>query len=157
MNQVMAIPANWFQILDSVAPAMRPVLAVVNLQSSVVVTAATPSAGSSQNFKTMDPVHLAYQNVEGKLIGTMSRLGHQFIAAEGGIGNLARAVSSGQPAYFVSGQALGLSWAHVFPRMMRPARQPLLTPRVPAADWASLIPSATRQTSDPRQGSVRHF
>ena len=46
-------------------------------------------------------------------IVTMSCLGHQFIAAEGGIGSLASAVPIAQPAYFISRQALGFSWAHV--------------------------------------------
>jgi len=114
MNQMMTIPANWLQILDSVAPPVRPVFAVVNLQSPVVVAAATSSARSSQNFKTVDFVHLAHQNAKGKLLGAMSRLGHQFIAAEGGIRNLAGAVPIAQPAYFISRQALGFSWAHVF-------------------------------------------
>jgi len=62
----------------------------------------------------MDLVHLAHQNAKGKLLGAMSRLGHQFIAAEGGIGNLAGRVPIAQPAYFISRQALGFSWAHVF-------------------------------------------
>jgi hypothetical protein len=114
MNQVVAIPANWFQILDSVAPAMRPVFTMVNLQAPVVVAAAAASARSSQNFKTMDPVHLAHQNAKGELLGAMSRLGHQFIAAEGGIGNLAGAAPIAQPAHFITGQALRFFWAHVF-------------------------------------------
>ena len=114
MNQMVTIPANWFQILDSVAAAMRPVFAMVNLQAPVTVAAATSSARSSQNFKTMDLVHLANQKAKGKLIGAMSRLGNQFIAAEGGIRNLAGAVSIVQLAHFISRQALGLSWAHFF-------------------------------------------
>jgi len=114
MNQMMTIPANWLQILDSVAPPVRPVFAMVNLQSPVVVAAVAPSARASQNFKTVDLVHLANQNAEGKLIATISRLGHQFIAAEGGIGNLAGGVSIAQPAHFISRQVLGFSWAHVF-------------------------------------------
>jgi hypothetical protein len=65
MNEMVTIPANGLQILDSVAPAMRPVFAMVNLQSPVVVAAATPSARSSQNFKTMDLVYLAHQNAKG--------------------------------------------------------------------------------------------
>jgi len=115
MNQVVAIPANWLQILDSVAPAMRPVFAMVNLQPPVVVAAATPSARSSQNFKTVDLVHLAHQNVKGKLLGAMSRLGHQFITTEGGIRNPAGRVPIAQPAHFTSRQPLRLFWAHVFP------------------------------------------
>ena len=79
MNQMVTIPGNWFQILDSVTPAMRPVFAMVNLQAPVVVAAATPPARSSQNFKTVDLVHLAHQNAEGKLLGAMSHLGDQFI------------------------------------------------------------------------------
>jgi len=114
MNQMMTIPANWLQILDSVAPPVRPVFAVVNLQSPVVMAAATPSARSSQNFKTVDFVHFVNENAKGKLLGAMSRLGHQFIAAEGGIGNLAGRVPIAQPAYFISRQVLGFSWAHVF-------------------------------------------
>src|SRR5713226_5748054 len=114
MNQMVTIPANSLQILDSVASPMRPVFAVVNLQAPVVMAAATPSARASQNFKTMDLVHLAHQNAKGKLLGVMSRLGHQFIASEGGIRNLACAVPIAQPAHFISRQALGFSWAHVF-------------------------------------------
>jgi hypothetical protein len=114
MNQMVTIPANWFQILDSVTPAMRPVFAMVNLQAPVVVATATPSARSSQNFKTVDLVHLAHQNAKGKLLGAMSRLGDQFIAAEGGIGNLAGAAPIAQPAHFITRQALRLFWAHVF-------------------------------------------
>jgi len=93
---------------------MRPVFAMVNLQSPVVVAAATPSARSSQSFKTVDFVHLVHQNVEGKLLGAMSRLGNQFIAAEGGVRNLAGRVSIAQPAHLTSRQALRFSWAHVF-------------------------------------------
>ena len=75
-NEMVTIPANWLQILDSVTTSMRPVFAMVNLQPPVVVAAATPSTRSSQNFKTMDLVHLAHQNAKGKLIAAMSRLGH---------------------------------------------------------------------------------
>jgi len=113
MNQVVAIPANWFQILDSVAAAMRPVFTMVNLQAPVAVAAATSSRRSSQNFKTMDLVYLAHQNAKGKLIGAMSRLGNQFVASEGGIRNFAGAGSIVQPAHVVPRQALGFSWAHV--------------------------------------------
>jgi hypothetical protein len=108
MNQMVAIPANWFQILDSMAPPVRPVLAMVNLQSPVVVAAATPPARLSQNFKTVDLVHLAHENAKGKLIAAMSRLGHQFIAAESGIRILAGRVSIAQPAHFIARQALRL-------------------------------------------------
>jgi len=114
MNEMVTIPANWLQILDSVTTSMRPVFAMVNLQPPVVVAAATPSTRSSQNFKTMDLVHLAHQNAKGKLIAAMSRLGHQFITAEGGVRNLAGRVSIAQPAHFTSRQALRFSWAHVF-------------------------------------------
>ena len=102
MNQMVAIPADRFQILDPVAAAMRPVFTMVNLQAPVVVAAVTPSGRSSQNFNTMDLVYLGHQNAKGKLIGAMSRLGNQFIAAEGGIRNIAGAVSIVQPAHFVS-------------------------------------------------------
>src|SRR5258708_524785 len=105
MNQMMAIPANWLQILDSVTSPVRPVFAMMNLQAPVVVAAATPSARASQNFKTVDLVHLGNENAQGKLLGAMSRLGHQFIAAEGGIGDLAGRVTIAQPAYFISRQA----------------------------------------------------
>jgi hypothetical protein len=44
MNQMVAIPSNWFQILDSVAPAMRPVFTMVNLQAPAAVAAAAASA-----------------------------------------------------------------------------------------------------------------
>ncbi len=111
---MVTIPANWFQILYSVAPAMRPVFAMVNLQSPVVVAAATSSPRSSQNLKTMDFVYLAHQNAKGKLLGAMSSLSHQYIATEGGIGNLTSRVSIAQLAYFISRQALRLLWAHVF-------------------------------------------
>jgi hypothetical protein len=114
MNQMVAIPANWLEILDSVAAAMRPVLTMVNLQAPAAVAAAAASARSSQNFKTMDPVHLADQNAKGKRLGAMSRLGNQFIAAEGGIGNLAGAAPIAQPPHFISHQALRLLWSHVF-------------------------------------------
>src|SRR5260370_32440311 len=114
MNEMVTIPANWFQILDSVAPAMRPVFAMMNLQAPVVVAAATPSARASQNFKTVDLVHLGNENAQGKLLGAMSRLGHQFIAAEVGIGYLAGRVTIAQPASFISRQAFGFSWAHIF-------------------------------------------
>jgi hypothetical protein len=102
MNQMVAIKANRFQILDSVAAAMRTVFAMVDLQAPVAVAAVTPSGGSSQNFKTMDLVDLGHQNAQRKVIGAMSRLGNQFIAAEGGIRNIAGAVSIVQPAHFVS-------------------------------------------------------
>jgi hypothetical protein len=80
----------------------------------VVVAAATPPARSSENFKTVDLVHLAHQSSQGKFIGAMSRLGDQFIAAEGGIRNLAGRVSIAQPPHFTSGQPLRFFWAHVF-------------------------------------------
>jgi hypothetical protein len=114
MNHMVAIPTNWFQILHPVAAAMRPVLTMVNLQPPVVVAAATPPARSSQNFQTVDLVHLAHQSSQGKFIGATSRLGHQFIAAEGGICNLAAAVSVAQPPHFTSCQPLRFFWAHVF-------------------------------------------
>jgi hypothetical protein len=114
MNQVVAIPANWFQVLDSVTAPVRPVSAMVNLQPPVVVAAATPPARSSQNFKTVDLVHLAHQGSQGKFLGAMSRLGHQFIAAEGGICNLAGRVSIALPPHFTSCQPLCFFWAHVF-------------------------------------------
>jgi hypothetical protein len=114
MNQMVTIPANWLKILDSVASPVRPVFTMVNLQPPVVVATATPSARSSQNFKTVDLVHLAHQNAKGKLISAMSCLGDQFIAAEGGIGNLAAALLIVQPTHFIPRQTLGLSWAHVF-------------------------------------------
>lgn len=114
MNQMVAIPANWFQILDPVAAAMRPVLTMVNLQAPVVVAAATLSGRSLQDFKTMDLVHLGNQNAKGKLIGAMSRLGNQLIAVESGIRNFAGSVPIMQPAHFISRQTLGLSRAHVF-------------------------------------------
>jgi hypothetical protein len=113
MNQMVAIPANGFQILDPVAAAVRPVFTMVNLQAPEAAAAATPSGRSSQNFQTMDLVHLGHQNAKGKVIGAMSRLGNQFIAAEGSIGNLTGAVSIMQPAHFMSRQALGLPWVHV--------------------------------------------
>ena len=93
MNQVVTIPANWLQILDSVTPPMRPVFAMVNLQAPVIVAAATPSARASQNFKAVDLVHLANENAQGKLIAAMSPFGKQFSTAESGIGNLASRVS----------------------------------------------------------------
>src|SRR5260370_7188773 len=122
MNEMVTIPANWFQILDSVAPAMRPVFAMMNLQTPMVVAAATPSARASQNFKTVDLVHLAHQNAQGKLIAAMSRLDHQFITAEGGICNFAGAVPIAQPAPFISLQPPAFSWAHVFLPCLVPPR-----------------------------------
>jgi hypothetical protein len=87
---------------------------MVNLEAPVAVAAATPSARSSQDFQTMDLVHLANQNAKGKRIGAMGRLGNQFISPKGAIRRLAGAVSIAQPAHFISRQALRRFGAHVF-------------------------------------------
>ena len=63
MNQVVAIPANWFQILDSVTSAVRPVFAMVDLLSPVVVAAAAFVRQSVVRIsRQWDLVHLAHQN-----------------------------------------------------------------------------------------------
>jgi hypothetical protein len=71
---MVAVPAHRLEILDLVGSAMRPIPAMVNLETPVATTSGAPPAVLPKHFERVNSVDFAYQNLKRKLIRKMGAL-----------------------------------------------------------------------------------
>ena len=74
VDQLVAVPAHRLQVLDPVGSAMRPVPAMVNLETPEATTPGASPIIQPEHFERVKPVDLSHQNLKRKLIGKMGAL-----------------------------------------------------------------------------------
>jgi len=97
-----------------VGSAMRPVPAMVNLETPGAATPGTQPVVPPEHFERVKPVNLAHQNLKRKLIGKMGALSNQLIPLKGTISHSSPWVMVVELADLVSGQSLGSFLSHIF-------------------------------------------
>ena|SRR5579863_4728498 len=87
---------------------------MVNLETPGATTSGTSPVVPPKHFERVKPVHLAHQNLKGKLIGKMGALSNQLIPLKGTVGHSSPWVTVMELANLVSGQSLSSFLGHIF-------------------------------------------
>ncbi len=70
MNNSVALPANWFQIVDLMGPAMRTIFTMMNLQGPARATACTEPIVSLQRHSTVQQVNAVDERLQSHPLHT---------------------------------------------------------------------------------------
>jgi hypothetical protein len=93
---------------------MRPVPAMVNLETPGAATPGTSPVVPLEYFERVKPVHLAHQNLKRKLIRKVGALSNQLIPFKGTISHPSPWVTVMELTDLVSGQSLSSFLGHIF-------------------------------------------